>query len=151
MSQIQEWVKATTNGAADLKVSSRAKIAHSTYVRQLQDSALSVENVVKIARAFGASVPDALIAHGIVTKDELSGVALAGTLSDATDQQLLDEMARRLHATPEGESEVFDAPNVGGSGQDAIVHRPDFTREAFDDELAVASERGADDGEDTNY
>ena len=123
-----------------------AGIPQPTLTRQVQNDNLTVENVVKLARAFSVKVPDALVWHGIVEAEELSVVTIAGTLLDATDQQLLDEISRRLAEVEEGKSVVFDSLPTNGS--DATVHHVEF---GMDDHRAVASHYSEDRGEDDGY
>lgn len=148
MSDLSDWFSATTAGYSLNEVAKRSGIAVASLHRYTQNWSFTAEAVAKVARAFEASIPDALVAHGVVEASELASVAIAGTLSDATDQQLLDEIARRLALAPEGESEVFDSLNSGGN---ATVHYPDFSGDTVDDERAVASDRSDDNGEDTDY
>lgn len=147
VTNVNTWFEAIAGDSSMNEVSKRSGIPIASLHRYVQNGSFTAEAVVKIARAFGASIPDALVAHGAVTHDELAGVAIVGTLADANDQQLLDEIARRLALVAEGTSEVFD--NVPAT--DATVHYPEFTREPADDLRAVASEVSEDDGYDTDY
>ena len=147
MIEVSDWFATTTSGHSLNEVSKRSGIPIASLHRYTQNRSFTAESVVKIARAFESSVPDALIAHGVVTAAELGSVAIAGTLADASDQQLLDEIARRLALAPEGASEVWDT--VAEQSEDATVHYPKFAREPADDELAVAHER-TDDPNDTD-
>ncbi|UOQ58133.1 hypothetical protein MUN78_04605 [Leucobacter allii] len=138
MTEMNDWFAATAGSVSLNEVSKRSGIPIASLHRYTQNGSFTAEAVVKIARAFDASIPDALVAQGIVTHSELSSLSISGTLADATDQQLLDEISRRLAAVPEGESDVFDSVPSGKGG---TVHYPDFTREPVEDELAAASER----------
>lgn len=147
MNRTEQWIAEISGNLNRVQVARASDIPQPTLTRQAQADSLTVENAVKLARAFGVSIPDALVWHGVVTQDELAGVAVVGTLADAGDQQLLDEIARRLALAPEGTSEVFDSVPA----TDATVHYPEFTREPADDLRAVASEVSEDDGYDTDY
>jgi hypothetical protein len=52
--------------------------------------------VVKIARAYGVSVLDGLIAQGLISPIDVATTAALDALMDATDEQMLGEIARRL-------------------------------------------------------
>lgn len=157
------WYASVVGTASLNDVAKRSGVALASLSRQVQANKLTIENAVKIARAFGASIPDTLISHGIVTAEELASVTVRTTLADATELDLLEELVRRTEArgsdkVPEGlQDEAIRnvreerGVNVGGSVQDAVVLRPDFTREVFEDDRAVASPRGADEGEDGEY
>ena len=76
---------------------------------------------------FGVGIGLAAAAY-TPARGELEQVSLAGVISDASDAELLDELARRL--------EDRGAEN----DTDATVHHVDFGA-GIDDERAVASER----------
>lgn len=148
MTQISEWFEAIAGGASLNEVSKRSGIPIASLHRYVQNGGFTPESVVKIARAFDASIPDALIAHGVVTREDLESVSYSASLSDASDQQLLDEIASRLARAEEGTSEVFDS--VHSVSDDAVVHQVDFSS-GVDDERAAASEYSVDRGEDDGY
>ena len=134
MNSAEKWIAETCGDKSVSQIAREAGIPQPTLNRQIIADALTIENLVKIARQYAASIPDALISQGIVTAEEMAQVSARGTLAELTDAQLLDELARRLEDRgAENETE-------------ATVHHVDFG--AVDDERAAASERGADDPND---
>lgn len=127
-------------------ISKKSGVPIATLHRQTQaGSVLSAENVIKIAREFGGNIPAALIATGYVTQSELERVVTVGVLGDASDQELLDEIARRLDLTADGQGGVLDQPNPpvdlsdhrnkkndGGAEENATIS--DLQRAAMEDD-----------------
>lgn len=107
------WYAKTTGTDTINAVASKAGLIYTTLSRQLRAKNLSAETVVAIARAYGRDTLDALVAHGLITQDDLRRHGLHTTLSDATDAEIADEVWRRL-STGEDHAE-FDKP-VGQSG-----------------------------------
>lgn len=167
MASIGAWFASLVGDSSINDVSRRSGVPLASLSRYVRDETFTPESVVKIARAFGSSIPDALIAHGIVTADELATTTVRTTLADATDLDLLEELVRRTEAR--GADEIPEdmqdeairnvraegAESVGGPRQAATVHdlnaRRELTREPVEDLRAVASEESEDDGYDTNY
>ena len=62
----------------------------SSLYRQLPDK-LSPQNVVKIARAYGGSAIDGLVAVGLIDDDDLRKSESSDALRDATDEELIHD------------------------------------------------------------
>ncbi|PRI11920.1 hypothetical protein B4915_02250 [Leucobacter massiliensis] len=99
---------------------------------------MTFETVRDVARAYERPVLADLIALGHLTESDAGIEGVERALHSATDAQLVLEVSRRLDVAP---SMLWDAPiSEAVERADAIVHRPDFTREpAEDDHLAAAS------------
>ena len=111
----KEWYEKTTNGLTVNEVAVKAGLSSATAWRQCRDDLnFSMENVIKIARAFDADPVDGLIAFGYLKESERNMSAMTASLRNATDEQLIEEMARRLaeyRATHDGaEDSIFDKP-----------------------------------------
>lgn len=77
-------------------VSEVTGIPQATLSRQLSQSSITVETVRKIASAYQVSVIPALIALGVVTESDLVSFATVGALEEATDEQLAEEVLKRM-------------------------------------------------------
>ncbi|WP_427017891.1 hypothetical protein ACQCSX_04550 [Pseudarthrobacter sp. P1] len=88
---------AITHGHSNRAVAQAADIAPNTLNRQLSgESDLKVQTVVDICRAYRAPILPALVAAGFITTAELATEIGPGALRDATDNQLTQEVLRRL-------------------------------------------------------
>ena len=102
-----EWLNAVTESASINAIAMRAKVSQSTLSRHARDGALTADEVIRISRAYHYPITQALIEHDLITDDDLRLPAIQASLRDATDQQLVDEISRRLDA---GNRAVFDRP-----------------------------------------
>ncbi|MDK8602141.1 hypothetical protein QP858_06695 [Trueperella bernardiae] len=108
----REWlqkVAADKNGKVVVSaISKRAHIANSTLTDRLNNpEGLTVDQVIAICRAYSYPFTQGLLDLGFITEADLRLPAIQATLRDATDQQLVDEISRRLDA---GNRAVFDRP-----------------------------------------
>jgi hypothetical protein len=92
---IKEWYEATTNGDSYNAVGNKSGIQPSTVWRQ-QPNKFSPENLVKIARAYDRPAFEPLLISGLLSDDDVAMLRSDDALKDATDDQLLQELARRL-------------------------------------------------------
>lgn len=92
-----QWLEQITNNTAPTSAARRAGLNASTMARQIKGGELSAETVVAIARTYHAPVLPGLVACGLLTEDEANTRAALGILlTDATDEQLLRELLRRV-------------------------------------------------------
>jgi len=154
MTDIDQWIRRTTGGDSGRKIAKKAGMPSATLNRQLAESALTPETIVKIARGYGQSAVPGLIAYGLLVDSDIAEVSIEDALERAEDEQLMDEVLRRM----KGGSRAYDAP-IGGGGteplagmDDVNIFRltpPDIDDEADDLDLPyVAHEPGQDIGED---
>lgn len=131
------WYTQTTGDDTTNAVATNAGIVYTTLARQLSSGKLTPETLVAIARAYKRDAIDALIAHGIITVDDVRKHATRPTLQSATDREIADEVWRRLN---DGEEHgTFDEP-LGPQMGPWEVHDGD---EALPDDIA-AQGQGAD-------
>lgn len=111
----KQWIEAVTGADNPNVISAKTGISRATAWRQWGDDFnFSMENVVKIARAYKADPVDGLIAFGYLEESERNMSGVSVVLRDAPDEQLIEELARRLaeyRATHDGaEDSIFDKP-----------------------------------------
>ncbi|MHA3724361.1 hypothetical protein ACXR2T_10820 [Leucobacter sp. HY1910] len=138
---ISKWIEAAVSGDSTNEIARRAGVTVSTLHRQRTSGNYSPETVAKIARAYGRSAVNALVAHGVLMASDVAEIGAMESLADATDQQLLDEIASRLEVVSEGGG-IFDEPNP-------VVHLHAHTEP--EDQEAAAHDLSEDHGYDTNY
>ena len=92
---IKEWYEATTNGDSYNAVGNKSGIQPSTVWRQ-QPNKFSPENLVKIARAYDRPAFEPLLISGLLSDEDVAMLRSDDALKDATDDQLLQELARRI-------------------------------------------------------
>lgn len=106
---ITTWLTTTVGEDTLNAVAVRSGVSGATLHRQSKSGDFSPETVVSIARAYEVSVIDALIAQGLIDATDVATTYALDALMDATDKQLVDEIARRLEmADASGETTVFD-------------------------------------------
>lgn len=106
---IAEWYEETVGADSVHTIAVNAGVTPSSLYRQLPDK-ISPENVVKIARAYSVSAINGLVALGLLDDSDISKLRTSDALRDATDQELLDELARRLAAAQS--NPIWSAPIV---------------------------------------
>ncbi|WP_176386621.1 helix-turn-helix transcriptional regulator [Gulosibacter sp. 10] len=90
------WLSARTDGASLRDIAARAGVTQSTLSRQISGaSTLDAGLVIKVARAYGLNVLEALVASGFVTEEEAGAPGVASALERATDTELAREILRR--------------------------------------------------------
>lgn len=92
---IEDWYKQTVGADSQNVVAENAGIVPSSLYRQLPDK-LSPQNVVKIAHAYGVPALEGLVALGLIDDGDLKDLATADSLRNASDADLLQELARRM-------------------------------------------------------
>ncbi|AGF73057.1 hypothetical protein [Corynebacterium halotolerans] len=95
----QGWLNRVTDGDAVNAVAVNADISPATLFRQVKKDGISAENVIAICRAYGHPPVSGLVETGYLTATETGDPALGGTLQNATDKQLLEEIAGRLEGS----------------------------------------------------
>ncbi len=93
---IMEWLRKVTNGDTKNAIAVRSNLPTSTLNRQWNDEKFSADVVISVAHAYGASPIEGLSALGVITRDDIERLRSDDALKDATDDQLLQELARRL-------------------------------------------------------
>lgn len=121
---IATWYKKTVGSDTVNTVADNTGIVPSSLYRQLPEK-LSPENVVKIARAYGVSAINGLVALGLLDDSDISQLQISDALINASNDELLQELARRL-------KENADADWVNSP----IIYREEFDMAANDDPSA---------------
>lgn len=110
---VRAWYSGTVGKDSINAVAARAGIPQASLNRQVGAWSISAENVVAIARAYGVSVLDGLVAQGLITATDILNTRALDALQDATDNQLVDEIARRLERGDD--HEALTAPLDGSN------------------------------------
>lgn len=120
MNKKMRWYKEAVPGQSVNAVSIRAGIPQASLNRRVRDGALTCEDVLAIARAFGVGVVKSLVDTGYVTRAEVQQYAVSAAVSDATDREIADEVWKRmvegrLDADGEPAMSVIEDINSGGA------------------------------------
>lgn len=119
----ETWFKETVQGDTIAEVALKAGIIKTTAWRQYNNAlGFSAENVILIARAYHKSPVEALVEFGYIRADEMAKGKTVARLHDASNDELLQELARRL-------KENADADWVNSP----IIYRDEFDMAANDD------------------
>lgn len=98
--QHTDWLATMTGGASLRQIARTAGIAYSTLNTQTSRGHLSAEHVIAIAAAYNAHPVRALIATGYLDADAAHAPDIEAALRLASDEQLTDEVLRRLKLIP---------------------------------------------------
>lgn len=119
----ETWFKETVQDDTIAEVALKAGIIKTTAWRQYNNAlGFSAENVILIARAYHKSPVEALVEFGYIRADEMANGKTVARLHDASNGELLQELARRL-------KENADADWVNSP----IIYREEFDMAANDD------------------
>ena len=119
----ETWFKETVQGDTIAEVALKAGIIKTTAWTQYNNAlGFSAENVILIARAYHKSPVEALVEFGYIRADEMANGKTVAKLHDASNDELLQELARRL-------KENADADWVNSP----IIYREEFDMAANDD------------------
>ena len=118
---IATWYKKTVGPDTVNTVADNTGIVPSSLYRQLPEK-LSPENVVKIARAYGVSAINGLVALGLLDDSDISQLQISDALINASNDELLQELARRLKEN--ADADWANSP---------IIYREEFDMAANDD------------------
>ena len=125
------WLKEAMNGETINELANKAGISSATAWRQFNnDLNFTAENVILIARAYHKDPVEALVAFDYLREDERGAASLRAALKNATNDDLLTEIAARLDRDPS----LADQPVWRGDPKD--LDRYIAERDATDDEIA---------------
>lgn len=126
-----EWFSSTIGNDTIAEVGLKAGIVKTTIWRQFNnDLNFTAENVILIARAYHKDPVEALVAFDYLREDERGAASLRAALKNATNDDLLTEIAARLDRDPS----LADRPVWQGDPKD--LDRYIAERDATDDEIA---------------
>lgn len=94
---INDWFVEVTGGESYNAVAKRAGVQASSIWRQLPDR-LSEKNAVAIARAYGRPAIEPLVVMGLLTDEDIKAIKSQDALRDASDEELMAELSRRIKA-----------------------------------------------------
>lgn len=122
-----QWLKEAMNGETINELANKAGISSATAWRQFNnDLNFTAENVILIARAYHKDPVEALVAFDYLRDDERGTASLRAALKNATNDDLLTEIAARLDRDPS----LADQPVWKGDPKDLD------RRQVTDDEIA---------------
>lgn len=122
-----EWFSSTIGNDTIAEVGLKAGIVKTTIWRQFNnDLNFTAENVILIARAYHKDPVEALVAFDYLREDERGTASLRAALKNATNDDLLTEIAARLDRDPT----LADQPVWRGDPKDLD------RRQVTDDEIA---------------
>ncbi|PIS66306.1 hypothetical protein AZH46_06925 [Corynebacterium striatum] len=91
-----EWFKRVTRNDSNRRAADLADISPVTLGRQLKANELSADLIIKIAQAYDESPVVALVDLGFVSAKWMQEIGTTTALTRATDEELTDELLRRL-------------------------------------------------------
>jgi hypothetical protein len=99
----ETWLEKAIGTDTVNELATKSGIASATAWRQYNnDLGFTAENVILIARAYKKNPIEALIVFGYLRNEDLKDASYIKSLEDASDEQLLSEMARRIKTQSTG-------------------------------------------------
>lgn len=137
-----EWLDRTTAGDSLRQISERSDIPLATLSHQMRKETFKPELIIRISEAYGESPVIALVDLGFMSSRWIKEPGVRTALSRATDEELTDELLRRLRLiedTPVDDlAELRRSTPVSPPSGRAIS---DDDSEGFDDMQYAASRR----------
>lgn len=93
---LPQWIRRITNGASMRSIAHTSGLKQATLARQMSGQRVPAETVAAIGHAYGANVLEGLLAHGLLTPDDIESVREVVGLRECSDRELTDEILRRL-------------------------------------------------------
>lgn len=119
---IREWIASITEDGTN-EIARKSGIAQRTFYNQLDKGTLTAENVIRVAITYRAHPLRALIDTGFIDPAWASIPDIEAALRLATEDQLADEVLRRMKISPD--STVFDAPVDDLAARRSVEPTPD--------------------------
>lgn len=122
-----EWFKRVTRNDSNRRAADLASISPVTLGRQLKANELSADLIIKIAQAYNESPVVALVDLGFVSARWLQEVGTTTALTRASDEELTDELLRRLRLLDDQPIDDLAARRAGApvSGPHGSLHDDD--------------------------
>lgn len=139
MNEHKNWYTQLVGDTTERSVAIKAGITTSTLNRQLKAGTLSAENVILIARAYGANPVAALTTTGYITAAEATK-NLGDIAQLLPDRNLIAELARRIGVTSDELMNVQDDSPMMSSNVASFTRRNSDGEEldGFDPETMAA-------------
>lgn len=118
MEQI-EWFKRVTRGDSAREIARRTKLNNRTVARQISNEEFSTDVIIKVAEAYDESPVIALVDLGFMSARWISEPGVLTALTRASDEQLTDELLRRLRLLPD--EPITDVADMRKAQRDGSV------------------------------
>lgn len=127
-----EWVEHVAPGESNRDIARAAGVPMRTLYSQRERSALAAENVIAIAVAYGHHPVGALVDTGYLDATWAEQVDPARALRTVTEQQIADEVLRRMNIGVE-RGGALDTPIDELSARRSKTSRPSVAPVPYDD------------------
>lgn len=141
-----EWFAKITSGDSTNEVARRSGIPTRTLAHQLNGGELKPENIIKIAEAYNESPVYALVDLGFISARWVNEPGVITALSRATDEQLTDELLRRLRLIEDSPVDELAQrrSNNAGAGVEGVPYGAVADSSPDEDALREAEEGDVD-------
>nr|DAS93722.1 MAG TPA: Transcriptional regulator [Caudoviricetes sp.] len=119
-----EWFKRVTRNDSNRRAADLANISPVTLGRQLKANELSADLIIKIAQAYNESPVVALVDLGFVSARWIQEVGTTTALTRASDEELTDELLRRLRLLDDQPVDDLASRRAGAPVSDADDSMP---------------------------
>jgi len=119
MTNQEGWLQSVTDGASRRQIAAAIGRPQTTFNRQADEGRFDAGTIIAIARHYGANPIVALVETGYLDSDEASSMSLKEVAKLLTDQQLIQELARRIDVNESAWAGTFNEVIEGGSDDEA--------------------------------
>lgn len=110
MNKSVEWAKALIGDDSINAAAKRCDVYQATLNRQIASGKLSAEMGIALARGYKVSAILSLVKAGFLSQADVETLAVDSQLSQASDEVLVAEIARRIAGIEPGKVSVYDQP-----------------------------------------
>lgn len=139
MTNQEDWLQSVTEGASRRQIAAAIGRPQTTFNRQADEGRFDAGTIIAIARHYGANPIIALVETGYLDSDEASSMSMKEVAKLLTDQQLIQELARRIDVNESAWAGTFNEVIEGGSDDEDPKGRR--TGSARDPELLTVQSR----------
>lgn len=138
MSAYKDWFSRTTKGDSVNSAAKLAGIPQASLNKRLQKGVLTMEDVTLISRAYTLNPIEELAKVDYLLRSEVDQVQHASALSDASDEEIAEEVWRRLVGGQAGEAITgpIDSdlpPHLSVVPDSVAAYKNDGTHKEFDE------------------
>ena len=147
MMKHSEWLTATTHNDSLRAVGRNADIPFRTITGQTEREAISAENIIKIAVAYGHNPVTALVDTGYLDEHWATAADPIVALRTVTEEQLAEEILRRMKVGVETDSFTTPIDELAARRESARSDTHDGTVTDWDGSKPAAADSSPDENE----
>ena len=136
---IGDYIKYKT-GLSQRALAAELGMNHNAIQRRFSGAGvMDVETLVKIADRYSLDLLDLMVESGLITADRANSLRVGGSIRDASNEDLMGEVLRRMNTTPVSPASAQPTPSAPApTGGAPTATENEYTA----DNYALAAKRG---------